>query len=427
MAFYVISNYLKIHAHYVLIQPFYITVGVNVLKQKNEKTNIKFTCPVSSKCGACQMLDIPYEKQLNIKQNTVDTILKGMCKVHKITGMENPLHYRNKVHAVFSYKNGKAISGIYEEKSHRVIPVENCIIEDETADAIINTIRSMVKSFKIKIYDEDTGYGFLRHVLVRRGFSTGEVMVVIVTASQIFPSKNNFIKALIEKHPEITTIVQNINDRSTSIVLGEKENVLYGNGYIEDIICGCRFRISSKSFFQVNPVQTEKIYECAVKAAGLTGEEIVIDAYCGIGTIGLIAANHSSKVIGVELNKDAVEDAIYNAKQNNIKNIRFYKQDAADFMSSRATTGKPADIVFLDPPRAGSNERFIHALSSLSPDRVVYISCNPITLARDLKTFKKYKYDAVEAWPFDMFPFTKHVETVVLMSRVSNEPCKDKA
>lgn len=373
-------------------------------------------CPVSKKCGGCQMIDIPYEKQLQTKQKDVEALLKGICKVNKISGMEDPFHYRNKVHAAFGYRKGEAISGVYKEGTHEIVPVELCMLEDKKADEIIGTIRSMLKSFKIRTYDEDTGYGLLRHVLVKRGFATGEVMVVLVTTSPVFPSRNNFVKALREKHPEITTIIQNLNDRGTSMVLGEKEKVLYGKGYIEDILCGYRFRISSKSFYQINPVQTEKLYAKAIEAAGLTGKERVIDAYCGIGTIGIVASGKAREVIGVELNKDAVRDAVENAKRNDVKNIQFYNNDAGRFMVNMAAAGEHVDVVMMDPPRSGSTEEFIQSVAIMKPDRVVYVSCNPETLARDLKVFEKKGYKAVEVWPFDLFPHTGHVETVCLLS-----------
>ena len=248
----------------------------------------------------------------------MQALLGRFCKVYPIKGMDNPFHYRNKVHAVFGHRKGEIISGVYEAGTHNLVPVESCMIEDEKADEIIGTIRGMLKSFKIKTFDEDTGYGLLRHVLIRRGFVTNEIMVVLVTASPVFPSKNNFVKALREKHPEITTIVQNINGRGTSMVLGDREQILYGKGYIEDVLCGCRFRISPRSFYQVNPVQTEYLYGKAIELAGLTGKELVLDAYCGIGTIGMIASKQANTVIGVELNSDAVKDAIQNAVQYHV-------------------------------------------------------------------------------------------------------------
>ena len=269
----------------------------------------------------------------------------------------------------------------------------------------------------IKTYNEDTGYGLFRHVLVRTGHHSGQVMVVLVLGSPILPSKNNFVKALRKLHPEITTIILNVNNQKTSMILGEKETVLYGKGYIEDELCGHIFRISSKSFYQVNTVQTEKLYTKAIELAGLTGKERVIDAYCGIGTIGLIASDKAKEVISVELNPDAVKDAIVNAKRNGIKNVRFYQNDAGVFMRQMADEGESADVVFMDPPRSGSDEKFLSSVVTLNPKRVVYVSCDPTTLARDLKYLTKHGYSAVTAVPVDMFPATEHVETVVLLSK----------
>ena len=375
-------------------------------------------CPVFQRCGGCQYLDVPYEKQIAEKRKMLEDLLRPYCRVKGFFAMENPWHYRNKVHGVFDHdRKGNVISGVYEANSHKVVPVESCLIEDQTADGIIQTIRTLLPSFKIRTFDEDTGYGLLRHVLIRRGFVTGEIMVVLVTASPVFPSKNNFVKALRQRHPEITTVIQNINGRDTSMVLGDREQVLYGKGYIEDILCGLRFRISSKSFYQVNPVQTEILYKKAEELAGLTGSERVIDAYCGIGTIGMIAGKDAKEVIGVELNADAVRDAVANAKLNQVKNIRFYCNDAGTFMVQMAEQGESADVVFMDPPRSGSTEEFIDSVARLGAKKVVYISCGPETLARDLKYFGKKGYKAVEAWGVDMFPMTMHVETVVLLSK----------
>ena len=375
-------------------------------------------CPVYKKCGGCDFQGVPYEEQLKIKETQVRQLLAPFCKVHPIAGMKNPYHYRNKVHAVFSHdKKGNAVSGVYQKGTHIVVPVERCMIEDEKADEIIGSIRGLLKSFKIRTYDEDTGYGLLRHVLVRRGFASGEILVVLVTASPVFPSKNNFVKALRKLHPEITTIVQNVNGRGTSMALGNQEKTLYGKGYIEDILCGYTFRISPKSFYQVNPAQTEILYKKAIKLAGLTGKELVLDAYCGIGTIGLIASRGAGQVIGVELNRDAVRDAVANAKRNQVKNVRFYCADAGKFMVDMAADGVKADVVFMDPPRSGSDVTFLDCLAKMAPKRVVYISCEPESLARDLKYLKKKGYQAEGAWPVDMFGWTGCVETVVMLSR----------
>lgn len=378
----------------------------------------KQICSVAKKCGGCQFQGVAYQEQLKKKQKMMEDLLKKFNKVEPIIGMKNPCNYRNKVHAVFGRdRRGNIISGTYEAKSHRIVPVEECMIEDEKSQAIIRTVRKLVPSFKIKTYDEDTGYGLLRHVMVRRGFKSGEIMVILVLGSPILPSKNNFVKALRKEHPEISTVVININDKKTSMVLGERENTIYGKGFIRDELCGCNFRISPKSFYQVNPVQTEVLYQTAIDYAGLTGKETVIDAYCGIGTIGLVAAKHVKKVIGVELNGDAVKDAKVNAKENNITNAEFYKGDAGEFMVKMAEANQKADVVFMDPPRSGSDERFMSSVVKLNPKRVVYVSCGPDTLARDLKYFEKNGYKVRKIQPVDMFPYTDHCEVVCLLSK----------
>lgn len=386
-------------------------------KETNNAADNK-NCPVINKCGGCQIQHYSYEKQLEEKQRQVNNLISKYCKVENIIGMKDPYYYRNKVHAVFDTdKKGNVISGVYEAGSHRVVPVDSCLIEDQRADNIIVTIRKMLKSFKIRTYDEDSKIGLLRHVLIRTGHKSGEIMVVLVLASHIFPSKNNFIKALLKAHPEITTIVMNVNNKKTSMVLGEREQVLYGKGFIEDTLCEKVFRISPKSFYQVNPVQTEILYGKAIELADLKGNEIIMDAYCGIGTIGIIASDHVKKVIGVELNRDAVKDAITNAKSNKVKNIFFYNMDAGDFMNQMANEKQTADVVFLDPPRSGSTEQFLDAMISIKPKKVVYISCNPETLERDLAYLVKRGYEAKIAIPVDMFPGTMHVETVCLITK----------
>ena len=375
-------------------------------------------CTVSKKCGSCQYQGISYKEQLAVKQKKMNKLLKKFANVKPIIGMENPFYYRNKVHAVFDRdRKGNIICGTYEAKTHKVVPVEECLIEDKISQEIIRTIRDMLKSFKIKTYDEDTGYGLLRHVLVRRGFSTGEIMVVLVAASPIFPSKNNFVKALRKKYPQITTVVLNVNDKKTSMVLGERDIMLYGKGFIRDNLCGCSFRISPQSFYQVNPMQTEILYKTAIEYAGLGRKETVIDAYCGIGTIGLVAAGKAKNVIGVELNPDAVHDAKINARENKITNTRFYQGDAGEFMEKMAEEGERADVVFMDPPRTGSDKKFMSSVIKLAPSRIVYISCGPESLARDLEYFTGHGYTVRKIQPVDMFSFTDHCENVVLLRR----------
>lgn len=380
-------------------------------------------CSVAKKCGGCRYQGVSYQEQLRRKQRITEGLLKKFGKVEPIIGMEDPYYYRNKVHAAFGRdRKGNVISGIYEEKSHRIVSVDDCMIEDKKSQEIIRTIRGMLKSFKIKTYDEDTGYGLLRHVLVRRGFSTGEIMVVLVTVSPIFPSKNNFVKALRKEHPEITTVVLNVNDRQTSMVLGDRNIVLYGPGFIKDRLMGLTFRISPSSFYQVNPVQTEVLYGKAMEFAAMTGKERVIDAYCGTGTIGIIASGNARDVIGVELNRDAIRDARMNARENKIRNVRFVPGDAGWFMEGMAAEGEKVEVALMDPPRSGSDRKFLHSLLTLSPEKIVYVSCNPETLARDLACLTKRDYLVKKMQPVDMFPLTDSVEVVCLLENRRTRP-----
>lgn len=398
-------------------------------KKRNEKSQsvknpdrgkASALCPLSGRCGGCQWIDKSYEEQLAEKARRFARLMAPFCKPEAIIGMEQPAHYRNKVHAVFGEdRRHNIISGTYEAGSHRIVPLDSCYIENEKADAIIVTVRELLRSFKIRPYNEDTGYGLLRHVLVRTGYVTGEIMVVPVLASPILPSKNNFVKALRERHPEITTIVLNINQRGTSMVLGDREQVIYGKGYIEDVLCGKTFRISPRSFYQVNPAQTEKLYGKALEYAGLSGTETVLDAYCGTGTIGIIASDQAGEVIGVELNADAVRDARMNAKRNDVKNIRFYQNDAGKFLVSMVQkAGSKVDVLFMDPPRSGSDEAFLGSVAQIKPGKVVYVSCNPETLVRDIKYLRKHGYQVKRAVGVDMFPFTDATEAVCLLERL---------
>lgn len=384
----------------------------------NKKNNRNF-CPLAKKCGACQIQNMTYEEQLSWKMAKTIKLLGRFGHVDEIIGMENPFYYRNKVQAAFgTTKSGKIISGIYKSGTHQIVASDSCFLENQTADKIVVTVRELLKSFKLTAYNENTHKGFLRHILIRTGRYSGEVLVTLVTGTPVFPGKNNFVKALTEMHPEITTIVQNINNSSTSMILGEKQQILYGKGYIEDTLCGCKFRISAKSFFQINPIQTEKLYNTAIKFAELSPEDTVIDAYCGVGTIGLIASAKSGcKVIGTELNSDAVKDALINKKINNIDSAAFVNEDATEFMKNLASDSVPINVLFMDPPRSGSTKEFLDAAISLSPEKIVYISCNPETQARDLQVLIKNRYKVKKIQPVDMFPHTAHIETVVQLVR----------
>ena len=375
-------------------------------------------CPLYKKCGGCQLQNMSYEEQLSFKQVKCIKELGLFCHVDEIIGMESPVHYRNKVQAAFRNVGGKVISGVYQSASHRVVSVDSCMLEDEQADEIIVYIRSLLPQFKLGAYNEDTGRGFLRHVLVRRGFSSGQIMVVLVTGSELFPKKKDFLKKLLDSFPNITTVVQSVNGAKTSLVLGKREIVLFGDGYIEDTLCSCRFRISPSSFYQINPVQTEVLYKTAIDFASLREGDSVLDAYCGTGTIGIAAAKaRKIRLTGVELNESAVKDAAVNAKLNGIENARFFCADAGKAASQLAAEGLHPDVVMLDPPRKGCDEATLSAVVRMAPRRVVYVSCNPSTAARDAKWLETQGYRTEKVQPVDLFPRTKHVEAIVSLQR----------
>lgn len=379
-----------------------------------------FPCSVAKKCGGCQLTNMPYAKQLSFKQSKVIKLLGKFCRVEEIIGMQEPWHYRNKVQAAFGQtKSGMIVSGVYQSSTHNIVKVDSCLIEDKKADEIIVTVRELIKSFHLTVYNERTGKGFLRHVLVKRAFGTGEIMVVLVSGTTEFKSKNSFCRALLERHPDITTIIQNVNNNFTSLVLGEKQFVLYGDGYIIDDLLGFKFRISPKAFYQINYKGTEILYSKALEFAEIDKNDVVIDAYSGVGTIGIIASRYAKEVISVELNKDAVKDARVNASLNGLKNIRFFCADATQFLSDAAKENISVDVVLMDPPRAGSTVAFMKSVCELAPEKVVYISCNPETLARDLVYFSKNGYNIKKIQPVDMFPHTQHIETVVLLCKKS--------
>ncbi|MBQ3376165.1 MAG: 23S rRNA (uracil(1939)-C(5))-methyltransferase RlmD [Erysipelotrichaceae bacterium] len=375
-------------------------------------------CPVREVCGGCRLQHLTYEKQLEFKLEKARKQIGSFGDVEEIIGMKDPYFYRNKVQISFGYDyNGRVLAGNYVTSTHTIVPVKQCQLADKKANDIFNTMIALQKSFKLSVFDEHSMQGFLRHVLVRTSADGEEVMVVIVAGSPVFPKKNGFINALLEKHPYITTIVLNVNNRRTSMILGDRNTVLYGKGYIEDDLLGYTFRISPSSFYQVNHVQTEKLYSLVSEFAQLKEDDILFDAYCGTGTIGITLANQCKEVIGVEINKNAVRDAGKNARINNIKNITFYCDDAGKFMVRMAQEKQKVNVVIMDPPRAGSDEKFLSSLVRLNPDRVVYVSCNPVTQKRDLKYLTSHGYKVNRMKAVDMFPFTEHVETVVLLCR----------
>ena len=402
-------------------------------------------CPVARQCGACQHVNQPYDQQLAAKDERVAQLFSqvaGPEALRPILGMQDPYAYRNKVMSPFApgaprkaapgkRGGGKRPSrpaspqrdilcGMYAAGTHRIIDTGECLIENAQAKQVIRAVRSLMLKFGIPPYDEDRGTGFMRHAVVRVGHTTGEVLVTLVTNGQQFPGAKSFCRELVRRCPFITTVVQNINERQTNVVLGQREQVLYGPGFILDKLCGLSFRISSQSFYQVNSVQTEVLYRHAIELAGFTGAEHAIDAYCGTGTIGLVAAKglpgaetaHAARVIGVDNVASAIKDARENARHNGIENADFTAEDAGHFMDKLAKEGELLDVLLMDPPRAGSNEQFLRSACSLAPKRIVYISCNPNTQARDVEYLVKHGYQLTEVQPVDMFPHTNHVENI---------------
>ena len=373
-------------------------------------------CPVSKYCGGCNYQGIDYVDQLKLKQDYINKLLNKFGKVKPILGMDNPLNYRNKVQVSFGYdEKHNVICGNYVPSTHNIVEIDDCMICDDIANKIIKSIKKLINKYKISVFNENSYKGCMRHVLIR-STNTGEYMLVLVTGTININKKDLFIKDILKFNPEVTTIIQNINNRHTSMILGSKNITLYGKGYVYDSLCGLLFRISPSSFYQVNKTQTEILYKQAIKAAKLTKDDIVIDAYCGTGTIGLVASKSCKKVIGVELNKNAVKDAIINTKNNDIDNACFIAEDAGKYMNQLAKKKEHIDVVIMDPPRTGSDKKFLDSIIKLRPQRVVYVSCNPSTLKDNLDYISKsYMVNSIQ--PVDMFPYTNHVECVVGMQR----------
>ena len=367
------------------------------------------------KCGGCPLLALPYREQLAKKQARLQELLGGFAPVKAVQGMAEPLHYRNKAIASFATQRGKLVCGLYAEGTHRVLPGADCLLQEEILNKTLAAVLDAARACRWTAYDEDRGTGLLRHTVLRSS-GGGKVLVTLVTPGPDLPGSKNFCTALRKKAPWVVSIVQNINPTRSSAVLGSREKTLYGPGFVLDTLCGTQFAISSRSFYQVNRTQTEVLYKKALELAKLTGRETVIDAYCGIGTIGLCAAPLAKQVIGVERNPAAVKDAAANARRNKIANARFVCADATEWMAAAAGEGLHPDVVFLDPPRAGSTPECIAAVNKMKPRRIVYVSCDPETLARDVAAFTRLGWRAAKFCPVDLFPQTKHVETVVLLS-----------
>ena len=377
-------------------------------------------CNISKKCGSCQLIDKEYNETLKYKLDKVNNLFK-VSGINYIIKEINPspmiTKYRNKMIVGFKYVNNNIIAGFYEENSHKVIAMDSCLMHSDIQNKIVQETIKIMKSLKIKPYDEDKKNGLIRYLLIKEGFHTKDIMIVLVTGQEVFPGSNEFCKRLRSVDKNIKTIVQNINGRKTSVVLGEKEKILFGPGYISDYLCGLKFDITSKSFYQVNPLQAEKLYNQVKIYGEFNKNDIIIDAYSGVGTIGLYLSDGVNKVISVENNRQAHHAAIKNSKTNNIKNVIFYNDDATDFINELAKSHEKIDVVVMDPPRTGSTEQFIMSCVKLNPKKIIYVSCGPDTLARDLKLFLKNNYKISKASCFDMFCFTEHIETVVLLTK----------
>ena len=379
----------------------------------NENTK----CPYAKKCSGCQLQNMTYEEQLRFKQGKLVSLLGRFCRIMPIIGAKNPVNYRNKLQSAFAHRDGRLLTGIYQSARRAVVSVDHCMLEDIRSQKIVKSLQKICARLKIKAYDLRRGTGVLRHVTVRTADNGSQIMVVLVTAVPELPHSRELTRELISAHPEITCLIHNVNDTETPLFITEKSRVLYGSGYITDTLCSLHFRIGPRSFYQVNHEQTEILYKTVLDFACLTGSERVIDAYCGAGTISLCLAKRCKEVIGVELNSEALSNAKENARINSIDNARFYCADAGKFMTQMAQQGERADLVVTDPPRAGCSREFLSSLLTLAPRRIVYVSCNPETLARDLAFLVRNGYTVRKIQGVDMFPFTGHVETVVLLSR----------
>ena len=402
------------------IEILYQRAGVYFGKVKKlyklSKDRIQPRCKICTSCGGCQYQQLDYKAQLKYKTKRVKEALTRIahidCNVLPCIGAEHPYNYRNKIQVPFvKDKKGVVKFGFYKENSHIIMPIKECAIEDKRATPILWDIKLLLEEMNIPTYNEDNGKGILRYVLIRTSYHYEELMVVLVTTQMNFPGQRNFINELVFRHPEITTIVENVNSRHTNVILGNQEKVLYGPGHIKDDILSLTFEISASSFFQINPEQVEKLYTHALNLIDFNKKEVVLDAYSGVGTIGLIAARNAKKVISVEINKSAHKNAIENAKRNNIENIEFYCADAGEFISQY---DGDIDILIMDPPRSGSDEKFLSTVINKKIKKIIYISCDPETLARDIKHLSStYKVDYVQ--PVDMFSMTAHVETVACL------------
>ena len=370
-------------------------------------------CIYENECGSCDHINMEYQATLDLKQKNMENLFGK--NIMPVIGMNFPYYYRYKVtYALgYDYESRQIVCGKYGQGSHDLYEIDDCLIESKDCQKLAHFITDLLPKLKIKVYDEDDHTGSLRYIFMRQSFATGDIMLVLVSADTFLPGKKHLIEEIHKNFPKVKSIYLDINKRTDSMVLTDDLTLLYGEKYLTDKVMGKSFRLSPLAFYQVNPQQMKKLYQTAVSFADLKGNEKIIDAYCGIGTIGICASDHASSIIGIENNRDAVHDAIFNAKANGVKNARYICGDAAELFTEKNIQ---ADVVFMDPPRAGSSQKFLKSLMKLAPSKIVYISCNPETLARDTKILeKKYRLEKVQ--PVDMFPFTGHVETCVLLGR----------
>ena len=388
--------------------------------EKKSKFRQEIDCATYKRCGGCDLRHIKYEQTLKMKQNAVQALvnktLKNKIEVKETLGMENPFFYRNKAqYPVGVNKDRNPIIGVFANRTHEVIPIKNCLIQNPKSEAIAKFILEFIKEKNISIYNEKTGRGFFRHIVIKVGIKTNEIMCIFVINGKKFPYEDELVEKLKQNYPEIKTIVKNINMKNTNVILGQENINLYGNGYIEDVLGEYKFKISPLSFYQVNPKQAEKLYNLGIEMAKVSKEDTVFDLYCGIGTISLFIAKYAKKVYGVEIVEQAIKDAKQNAKINNIENVQFIAGDTKIVLEDLIyKKGIIADIVIFDPPRKGLDNNSINNILKIKPKKIVYISCNPATLIRDLALFEKL-YEVKTIIPVDMFPFTKHVECVSLL------------
>ncbi len=412
----------EITAHIIKVKKNYAVGKVQKLHRKS-KMRIESDCEADARCGGCAYRHIKYENELEIKRQTVTDAMKRIggidLECEEILSIRQPEYYRNKAQIPVGISpDGKIITGFYSKKSHRIIDCDECRLQHKDFPKLVSAIKQYIYENPVTIYSEETGDGLLRHIYLRQGVNTGETMVCLVINGDSIPKKDRLIQKLLETGLDIKSVVLNKNKKDTNVVLGESCETIYGRDFIEDELCSLRFRISPLSFYQVNPEGTELLYKRAGDYAGLTGGEVLLDLYCGAGTIGMTMAHKAKQVIGVEIIPQAIENAKENAKLNGIENVRFICDDAKGAAKTLYDEGIRPDVVVVDPPRKGCSREVLETIAKMSPDKVVYVSCDPATLARDCAVMKELGYEAVKLSAVDMFPRTVHVESVALLSRV---------